>query len=56
MSATKYRLYTLENDNKVSRVAVPEISVAAFDSILANPPEGETLESLLNKFNAVLVG
>lgn len=51
-----YRLYTISNDTKSSNIAIPEEKVEAFDTFLANLPEGQQIEDLLNNFGAVLIG
>lgn len=53
MSDTKYRVYTIEDEQGLVRVAVPEVNVAAFDSYLEHNIDNIDLETALNNFGAI---
>lgn len=52
-----YRLYTITIGNQTSQVAIPEKNTDVFDEHVSQSlPEGQHLESLLNRLEAVLIG
>ena len=52
----KYRLYTISTKKGSNSIAIPEDRVENFDLFLESLPEGEEIEEILNRFDAVLVG
>lgn len=53
MSDTKYRIYTIEDEQGLVRIAVPEVNVHVFDAYLENTPENIDLETALNNCGAI---
>lgn len=53
MTDTKYRVYTIEDNQGIVKVAIPEVNVSVFDAFLANPLENIDLETALNNCGAI---
>ena len=50
-----YRAYTIGWDGAEYTVAIPERNVASFDAYISESNAGETIEAVLNRFEAILV-